>query len=281
MLIYFNTFSSTISYFYPLMLSGVANCKTLEGVLSNQFIDKKHVINMQVKKLRSIIVDDSAVQRLAISKLIATHPDLELIIQYKDGFEAQKKVNSKDIDLIFLDVEMPIVDGFEFIESMENPPQVILIAGKPEYALKAFDYNVTDYLLKPITKDRFDNAIRKAMMRAGENSDTKTENQDHIFVNSSLKKVKVVIGEIKWIEGLGDYVKVVTEDANILVLSTMKAFIKKLPEDKFLRIHKSYIVNLNKVQQFSSALVEVGGQKIPLSRHKKDELEDALTNSQN
>ncbi len=236
---------------------------------------------MQAKKLRSIIVDDSAVQRMAVSKLISNHPNLELIIQYKDGFEAQKKVNSNDIDLIFLDVEMPIIDGFEFIESMENPPQVILITGKPEYALKAFDYDVTDYLLKPITKDRFNDAITKAMARAGENSDVKTEDEDHIFVNSSLKKVKVVINEIKWIEGLGDYVKVVTEDANILVLSTMKAFIKKLPEDRFLRIHKSYIVNLNKVQQFSSALVEVGGQQIPLSRHKKDELEEALTSSQN
>ncbi len=236
---------------------------------------------MQAKKLRSIIVDDSAVQRLAVCKLIASHPDLELIIQYKDGFEAQKKVNSKDIDLIFLDVEMPILNGFEFIESMETPPQVILITGKPEYALKAFDYNVTDYLLKPITKARFDNAIGKALLRAGENSDAKREDQDHIFVNSSLKKVKVLINEIKWIEGLGDYVKIVTEDANILVLSTMKAFIKKLPENRFLRIHKSYIVNLNKVKQFSGAQVEVGGQQIPLSRHKKDELEEALTSSQN
>ncbi len=242
---------------------------------------RKHVIQMQAKKLRSIIVDDSAVQRIAVSKLIDSHPDLVLIIQYKDGFEAQKKVSSNDIDLIFLDIEMPILDGFEFIESMENPPQVILITGKPEYALKAFDYNVTDYLLKPITKDRFNGAIKKALARAGEISDTKTEDQDHIFVNSRLKKVKVVINEIKWIEGLGDYVKVVTEDANIMVLTTMKAFITKLPEDSFLRVHKSYIVNLSKVQQFSSALVEIGGQKIPLSRHKKNALEDALTNWQN
>ncbi len=236
---------------------------------------------MQAKKLRSILIDDSAVQRLAVSKLISGHPELELIIQYKDGFEAQKKVHAKDIDLIFLDIEMPILDGFEFIESMaENPPQVILITGKPEYALKAFDYNVTDYLLKPITKGRFDDAVKKALIRSGEMTDRKNDDEDHIFVNSSLKKVKVVINNIKWIEGLGDYVKVVTEDNNILVLSTMKAFIKKLPEDKFLRIHKSYIVNLAKVEQFSSALVEVRGQQIPLSRHKKDELEEALTNSQ-
>lgn len=235
---------------------------------------------MQAKKLRSIIIDDSAVQRMAVSTLIANHPDLELIVAYKDGFEAQKRVNSKDIDLVFLDVEMPILDGFEFIESMANPPQVILITGKPGYALKAFDYNVTDYLLKPITKSRFDDAIRKALARAGEASTSK-DNEEHIFVNSSLKKVKVLINDIKWIEGLGDYIKVVTEDANILVLSTMKAFIKKLPENQFLRIHKSYIVNLSKVQQFSSALVEVGGQQIPLSRHKKDELEEALTNSEN
>ena len=174
---------------------------------------------------------------------------------------------------------MPILNGFEFIESLSNHPQIILITGKPDYALKAFDYNVTDYLLKPITKSRFNDSVRRALFKANTTGINK-EDEAHIYVNSNLKKVKVLINDIKWIEGLGDYIKLVTDDHNILVLSTMKAFIEKLPPEKFLRIHKSYIVNLSKVEKFSNALVEVSGQKIPLSRYKKLQLEEALLSTQ-
>jgi DNA-binding LytR/AlgR family response regulator len=234
---------------------------------------------MQTKKLRSIVIDDSAVQRMAVSKLVAQHPDLDLVAEYKDGYEAHRKIKSEDIDVIFLDIEMPIVNGFDFIETMENPPKIVLITGKPQYAMKAFEYNVVDYLLKPITTDRFNASVQKVMTRITESQTSNPKDEEFIFVSSSLKKVRLVINNIKWIEGLGDYVKVVTEDSNVLVLSTMKAFIKKLPEKQFLRIHKSYIVNLNKIKQFSSGFVEIGGQQIPLSRHKKAEFEEALTSS--
>jgi len=219
---------------------------------------------MQTKKLRTIIIDDSAVQRMAVSKLIAQHPNLDLIAQYKDGYEAHRKIKSEDIDVIFLDVEMPIVNGFDFIETMANPPKIVLITGKPEYA---------------ITSDRFNISVQKVQSRIAESQKANQQDEEFIFVSSSLKKVRLVINNIKWIEGLGDYVKVVTEDSNVLVLSTMKAFIKKLPENQFLRIHKSYIVNLNKIKQFSSGFVEIGSQQIPLSRHKKAEFEEALTSS--
>jgi len=235
---------------------------------------------MKTNKLRTIVVDDSSLQRMAVCKLIKDQPHLELVEEYQNGMEAYKNVEKNQIDLIFLDVEMPILNGFEFIESLSNNPQIILITGKPDYAVKAFDYAVTDYLLKPITKSRFDDAVRKAVANATSQS-TASANEAHIYVNSNLKKVKVIVNRIKWIEGLGDYIKLVTEDQNILVLSTMKAFIEKLPQDKFLRIHKSYIVNLEKVEKFSSALVEVSGKKIPLSRYKKLQLEEALLSTEN
>ncbi len=234
---------------------------------------------MKTNKLRTIVVDDSSLQRIAVSKLINAQPNLELVEEYKNGMEAYKNVEKNQIDLIFLDVEMPILNGFEFIESLSNKPQIILITGKPDYAVKAFDYDVTDYLLKPITKSRFDDAVRKAVLNSAKLTSAAAD-EAHIYVNSNLKKVKVVISSIKWIEGLGDYIKLVTDDTNILVLSTMKAFIEKLPQDKFLRIHKSYIVNLEKVEKFSSALVEVSGQKIPLSRYKKLQLEEALLSTE-
>jgi len=221
---------------------------------------------MKFKKLRSVIIDDSSTQRMAISKMVKNHLSLDLVAEFKNGIEAQREFKKLNVDLIFLDIEMPIVNGFEFIEALENPPQIILITGKPDYALKAFDYDVTDYLLKPITQNRFYTSIKKALAND--------------YVNSSLKKVKIIINDIKWVEGLGDYVKIVSHDSNVLVLSTMKAFITKLPKDKFLRVHKSYIVNLTKVEKFSSVLIEVAGEPIPLSRYKKNELEEALLNNE-
>lgn len=234
---------------------------------------------MKLKKLRSILIDDSSLQRVAISKMIQSHLSLDLVAEFKNGIEAQRNIKDLQVDLIFLDIEMPIVNGFEFIEALENRPQIILITGKPDYALKAFDYDVTDYLLKPITKERFNISIKKALANDFDNTDT-NEEAEHIYVSSSLKKVKVLVNDIKWIEGLGDYIKIVTKDSNVLVLSTMKAFITKLPQDKFLRVHKSYIVNLAKVEKFSSVLVEVAGEQIPLSRYKKIELEEALLKSE-
>ncbi len=229
-------------------------------------------------KLRSIIVDDSSMQRMAVAKLVNNHPNLALIAEYSNAIEAKNGIKNNEIDLIFLDVEMPIISGFDLLESLENSPQVILITGKPDYALKAFDYDVTDYLHKPITLARFDASVKRAIAKYEQMNKVNAEDEEHIFVKSNLKKRKVVLSDIKWIEALGDYIKLVTDEANIVILSTMKSFEKELPEDKFLRIHKSYIVNLEKVEKFNSKNVEVGGRQIPLSRNKKTELAEALSN---
>ncbi|MCV6630655.1 MAG: LytTR family DNA-binding domain-containing protein [Flavobacteriaceae bacterium] len=229
-------------------------------------------------KLKCIIVDDSSLQRMAVAKLVNNHPLLTLTAEYSNAIEAKNGLKNNAVDLIFLDIEMPIVNGFDLLESLENPPQVILITGKVDYALKAFDYDVTDYLHKPITYERFDASVKRAVHKF-EQINRVEEEDDHIFVKSNLKKRKVILNDIKWIEALGDYVKLVTDEANIVILSTMKAFEKELPADRFLRIHKSYIVNLDKIERFNSKNVEVQGRQIPLSRNKKTELAEALNNS--
>jgi DNA-binding LytR/AlgR family response regulator len=216
-------------------------------------------------------------QRIAVAKLVNNHPNLTLVAEYSNAIEAKNGIKNNDIDLIFLDVEMPIINGFDLLESLENPPQVILITGNPNYALKAFDYDVTDYLYKPITVDRFHASVKRALAKY-EHMQTVMEEDEYIFVKSNLKKRKVVLNDINWIEALGDYIKLVTPEANIVVLSTMKSFAQQLPEDKFLRIHKSYIVNLEKVEKFNSKNVEVAGRQVPLSRNKKTELTEALYN---
>ncbi|MEO9893883.1 LytTR family DNA-binding domain-containing protein [Aurantibacter sp.] len=230
---------------------------------------------MSNRKLRSIVVDDSEIQRTIVAKLITNHPNLELVAEYRNGVEVLKNVKSNEIDVIFLDVEMPLVNGFDLLSSMEHTPQIVLISSDPSYALKAFDFNVTDYLLKPIDEARFNIAVRKTL-DASLNKAKVVEDDRHIFVKSSLQKVKVKLTDIKWVEALGDYVRLNLNDSSILVLSSMKSFSQKLPEDDFLRIHKSYIVNLHKVDKFNSNSVELCGEKLPLSRKRKTELKEAL-----
>ena len=232
---------------------------------------------MENTVLETIVVDDSSVQRAAVVKHIADHANLHLMGEYHNGINARKIVMENDIDLIFLDVEMPILDGFQLLESLDHHPQIIIITGNPNHALQAFDYDVTDYLLKPINKDRFNESIKRALTNHVSSQKMETDGE-FIYVNSNLKKIKVFVKDINWIEGFGDYIKLMTNDGSILVLSTMKKFIEKLPEGKFLRIHKSYIVNLEKVDKFNTAIVEIKGKQLPLSRHKKDQLEEALVN---
>lgn len=233
---------------------------------------------MKFNKLRTVIIDDSDVQRAALIHLIENHPNLVLMGEYHNGINARPHIKNKDIDLVFLDIEMPVVNGFELLESLEKIPQIIIGTGNPNYALKAFDHNVTDYLLKPIKKDRFNESIKRALINHSHAEEFKDESE-YIYVNSDLKKTKVYLNAIQWIEGMGDYIRIITDDNDILVLSTMKSFLTRLPESKFLRIHKSYIVNLAKVEKFNTAIVEVVGKQLPLSRHRKIELEKALIDS--
>ncbi|MCM4152530.1 DNA-binding response regulator [Arenibacter sp. N53] len=230
---------------------------------------------MKNTKLKCILIDDSTVQRRAVAKIIKEHSKLELINEYDNGLDAKNDIGSNTLDLIFLDIEMPGLNGFDLLESLEHKPQVILISGNPNYAMKAFDYDVTDYLQKPVDKNRFDLSIKKAINKFDLQNAEEIE-LEYIYVNSNLKKTKLFLNEILWIEAYGDYVKIITNEKKTLILSTMKAFAKQLPKDKFLRIHKSYTVNLEKIENFNGSTVEINGQVIPLSRHKKEALIEAL-----
>ncbi|MBM1107692.1 response regulator transcription factor [Aurantibacter crassamenti] len=231
---------------------------------------------MSEKKLKSIVVDDSEMQRTSVAKLIKDHQNLELVAEYRNGVEVLQNVKSNEIDVIFLDVEMPLVNGFDLLKSMKHTPQVVLISSDPSHALKAFDFNVTDYLLKPITPPRFNTAVKKALVASSYRKNNVIDDDRHIFVKSNLQRIKVKLTDIKWVEALGDYVKLFLEDATILVLTSMKSFSEKLPANEFLRIHKSYIINLNKVEKFNSNSVELCGEILPLSRKRKMELKEAL-----
>lgn len=227
-------------------------------------------------KLNCLIIEDSAVQRMIVARLVNNHPQLNLVGDFSNAIEARNCMNIQSVDLIFLDIEMPVINGFSFLEGLKTKPQIIFVTAKAEYALRAFDYDATDYLQKPVTLNRFETAVKRALHLHSLEHETKEESGEHIFIKSNLKKLKIFTSKIKWIEAFGDYVKVVTEEGNNLVLSTMKSFENNLSKEKFVRVHKSYIINIDKVERYNSKFAEIGSSKIPLSRHKKEDLIKAL-----
>ncbi|MEZ4968167.1 MAG: LytTR family DNA-binding domain-containing protein [Flavobacteriaceae bacterium] len=226
-------------------------------------------------KLKCILIDDSTVQRRAVAKIIKEHSKLDLVCEYDNGIDAKNDLGNNLVDLIFLDIEMPGFNGFDFLDAVERKPQIILVSGSPNYAMKAFDYDVTDYLQKPLDKRRFALSIKKAINKFELQNSEKVD-LEYIYIDKNLRKTKLFLNEILWVEAYGDYVKVVSYEKKTLILSTMKAFAKLLPRDKFLRIHKSYTVNLEKIENFNGSTVEINQQVIPLSRHKKEALIKAL-----
>ncbi|WP_276167296.1 LytR/AlgR family response regulator transcription factor [Zobellia alginiliquefaciens] len=227
--------------------------------------------------LTCTIIEDSPVHSNELAKLIEQHPNLGLKHIYKNAIEAKNNRANKDIDLIFITVELPLITGFDLIETFTESPQIIMVSSKPDYAFRAFDYDITDYLLKPVMPSRFQKSIEKVIRTTQLSSNHKDE--AHFFVKSNSRKVKINYKDIKWVEALGDYVKLVTEKSNHVVLSSMKAFEEKLPHSQFIRIHKSYIINLKRIEKFNNTMVEVEGKKITLSRSRRDSFMSAIGTS--
>ncbi len=227
-------------------------------------------------KLNCVVVDDSSIQRIIITKLVTNNQNLNLIGDFSNAIEAKNCMTLNDVDLVFLDVEMPVISGFDFIDGLKTKPQIVFISSKSDYALKAFDYEATDYLQKPIEVERFNTSVKKVLDLHALKKENQEDDGDFIFIKSNLKKLKIFLSRIKWIEAYGDYIKVITEDDLHLVLTTMKAFENELPRNKFVRVHKSYIVSIDKIDRFNSKFAEIGSTKIPLSRNKKEDLTKAL-----
>jgi len=231
-------------------------------------------------KLNCVVVDDSTIQRITLAKLVNEHLNLTLVGDFSNASETRNCILNKQVDLLFLDIEMPVQTGFDLLDGLKARPQIIFVSSKSDYALKAFDYAALDYLHKPVTKDRFNKAVQKAIDMKQMQKENTEEEGEFIFVKSNLKNFKVYISKIRWVEAFGDYIKINTEDETHLVLSTMKSFEGELPSDKFMRVHKSYIINVDRVERFNSKFAEISDTKIPLSRNKKEDLVKVLNRPQ-
>jgi two-component system, LytTR family, response regulator len=219
-------------------------------------------------KLKCIVVDDSEIQRYAIKQLIEDTKELKLLGEFANALETKHFMKLNTIDLIFLDIEMPLFNGFDLIDGLKNKPQIIFITSKSDYAVKAFDYEAIDFLHKPISKDRFLQSVDKATRLFKMKTETTEDSGNFIIIKTNFKKVKIFTDTIKWVEAFGDYIKLVTEEETFTILTTMKSFEKELP-DEFMRVHKSYIVNLKRIVSFSNQTIDLDEKTIPVSRNKK------------
>jgi DNA-binding LytR/AlgR family response regulator len=230
-----------------------------------------------------IIVDDEPLAQDVLETYIEKISDLNLIKKCNNAFEANEALKQHDIDLMFLDIQMPQLTGTDFLRSLSKPPVVIFTTAYSNYAVDGFELNAIDYLLKPISMERFLKAANKAieqieLQRGGGSSlNTSTEpDADFTFVKADKKLVKVTFSDVIYIEGLKDYVIIRQTNGRVVTLQTMKSLEEKLPEQIFKRIHRSYIVNINRIEALVGNMVEViekGQPKhLPVGKNYRDEL---------
>jgi len=206
--------------------------------------------------MNCIIVDDEKVSRLIIEQRIEKVDFLNLKATFDNAADAVTYIkNEENIDLILLDIEMPNMTGVEFIEVAENLPQIIIISGEQKYALQAIEYSVTDYIVKPVSQARFIKAVNKAYKKhTDEQADGSS--QKGVFIKSSSSAfIRLLYDDILWIEAMENYVVVNTFDEKYTIHFTMKSILEKLPENSFKRIHRSYIVNVEKILMIADNMV--------------------------
>lgn len=224
-----------------------------------------------------MIVDDDEMSQNAISLLVSQVPYLNLVSVHSNTSEALDTLNNTNVDLMLLDIEMPNMTGLEFLKSLKNPPLTILATSRESYALSAFEYNVVDYLLKPIALDRFFKAITKSKdVFDSINKWDHTATMEYLFAKINGILTKINIKEILWIEASGDYISINTPEKKYTVHSTMKAIENKLAADKFIRVHRSYIVAIDNINSIDDNTIVINKQLIPIGFVYKENLTKRL-----
>ena len=226
--------------------------------------------------MNCIIIDDDKLSRRILEVFIAKTEELVLLKSFSDAIGAINYLKTEDeVHLIFLDIEMPDMTGIEFLNSIKSQPQIIIVSGKEKYALDAFEFDVTDYLLKPVVFTRFFKAVDKALLRFGK-VETSVNGKDEIFIKKNSALVRLKYADILWIEALENYVIFNTYKEKFTIHFTMKAIEQKLPPNKFTRVHRSFIVNTSSIDviEDNSVLVktEDGIRSIPIGKSYKEKL---------
>ena len=239
--------------------------------------------------MTAIIIDDEPLARMIVKEYLQYHPHITLLQECGDGFEGMKAIQEHKPDLIFLDIQMPKITGFEMLELIDEPPQVIFTTAFDEYAIKAFDTHATDYLLKPFSKERFDKAINK--LNTSKLNYTKeivetvlqAQVQTNRIVVKDNGKIKIIpFAQLQYLEASDDYVKIHTTDGDFLKKKTMQFFENTLPANEFIRVHRSYIVytplitRIDTHEKDNYLLQLTNGERIPVSKAGYQKLKEVL-----
>ena len=225
--------------------------------------------------IKCLIVEDEPLAAEILKDYVEQLPQLELVGVCPDAIYATETLQKKPVDLLFLDIHLPKLKGLDFIKTLQDPPQIILTTAYPSYALEGFRLNVLDYLLKPITFDRFLQAATKAKAQfkllQQESTDRKVED-DHFFVKCNQKYEKIFFDDILYIQGMQNYVSIHTRKGKYMALLTLKDILNKLDGKAFMRVHKSYIIATSKIESVESHELIINSIPIPVSRNFRDEL---------
>lgn len=230
-----------------------------------------------MKTLNCIIVDDEPLARKGIQQYVEQLDFLQLKAVCKNAMQANTALSEHPIDLLFLDIEMPMLSGIEFLKTQTNAPAVIFTTAYPQYALEGYQFDVIDYLLKPISFERFLQACNKAMRLVSSSNNSSTEETPYIFVKTDKQLVKVFIGDILYIESMQNYILLHTEKEKIMALVPMKNIFELLSKEDFLQIHKSYVVAKGKVEAIVGNQVVIKEVKLPISTRMRKEVVEVLT----
>lgn len=237
--------------------------------------------------LRCITVDDESLARKLMEENIRQVPFLEFVGAAKNAFEAMSLLESQVVDLMFLDIQMPGMLGTRFLQSLPQKPLVIFVTAYSNYAVESYELEVVDYLMKPVSMERFTKAAYKALERFKAQQALKQPTaatpaatsetpppSDHFFVNVEYSLVKITIPQIRYVEGMKDYVKIYLEGEPkpVLTKATLKSIEEKLPDQQFMRVHKSYIVNYTRIDSLRGQQITIGGTEIPVSESNLSEL---------
>jgi len=225
--------------------------------------------------IKCIIIDDDEMTRRYLSQYAKKYEELELVATCESGQAGRKALEKEDIDLIFLDVQLPEMTGFDLIDGLKTAPKVVLISSSSQYGIQAFEHEVSDYLHKPISLERFERAVEKVKKEL-ETFGKSTPNHRYLYVKKGSTYVKVALEDILWIEAYADYVIIKTAEQSYITHSTMKGMEKRLPKDDFKRVHRSYIVRWDKIDSIEDMTLAVGRKMIPIGGTYRREFKQYL-----
>lgn len=233
-------------------------------------------------KIKCVIIDDEQLAISVIESHLKNFDHFEVVGTFNNPLKAYSLLEKEKVDVIFLDINMPQMTGFSFIENLNSKPLIVITTAYREYAVKSFELNVLDYLVKPIPFDRFLKTINKIYQQLYTNNvvgDTSLQQEPHIFLKVDKKLLKVNLNDILYVESLKDYIKVITKIGDYVVHKSLTAITEELPLSSFLRVHRSYTISINKITAIEGNTIEIANRRIPIGRNYLKQAKERILNT--